>query len=508
MPPGIIIFILLAAALFLIPFVVKGVRTRFFWDSVNGVVLGFIAFCLVLAISHSNEKPIDVTKSGQYTLSEQTAKVVGELKDTIKIYAFIGDTSKAKAEELLKRYQRLNSSKVSIELVNVSKKPAMAKAYDIHQTGVAVIEVQSGEAAKPSATPTASASPDEAALPTKRRERANSISEEDVTNAILKLSRTGEAKIYSLTGHGEKAVDDTEKSGISKLKMDLSKEGLVLQPLSLTKEKAIPADCRALLIAGPTTALLPAEEKIVQDYLKNQGRLLLALEPESPAEYNKLIEPYGVTATDKVILDEASSMVGAEPFFALGQVYDPASPITRGFKQVTVFLLARPIDINGKAPKGAQVTAICKTADTCMTVPAADIIGQKELRIETGKTPPAQHNLVVTGSYPSEDASTPSPSPTPGEQPKKKPEARLVVVGDSDLFTNSLIKQAGSKDLALNMFNWLAETENQISIRPKDPESAPLRMTGNETTTTLFIYVFVIPICVAFTGFFMAWRRR
>jgi ABC-type uncharacterized transport system involved in gliding motility auxiliary subunit len=504
MPPGIIIIILLAAALFLIPFVVKGVRTRFFWDSVNGVVLGFIAFCLVLAISHSNEHPIDVTKSGQYTLSEQTAKVVGELKDTIKIYAFIGDTSKAKADELLKRYQRLNSSKVSFELVNVSKKPAMAKAYDIHQTGIAVIEVQSGEASKPTASP----SPDESSAPPMRRERANSIGEEDITNAILKLNRTGEAKIYSLTGHGEKAVDDTEKSGISKLKIDLSKEGLVLQPLSLTKEKAIPADCRALLIAGPTSPLLPAEEKIVQEYLKNQGRLLIALEPESPADYNKLLEPYGIAPTDRVILDEASSMVGAEPFFALGQVYDQTNPITRGFKQVTVFLLARPIEITGKAPKGAQVTAICKTADSCMTIPAADVVGQKELRIETGKTPPAQLNLAVTGSYPSEDTSIPSPSPTPGEQPKKKPEARLVVVGDSDLFTNSLLKQAGSKDLALNMFNWLAETENQISIRPKDAESAPLRMTGNETTTTLIIYVFIIPICVAFTGFFMAWRRR
>ena len=30
----------------------------------------------------------------------------------------------------------------------------------------------------------------------------------------------------------------------------------------------------------------------------------------------------------------------------------------------------------------------------------------------------------------------------------------------------------GNKDLGLNMANWLAQQENLIAIRPKDPEDA------------------------------------
>ena len=58
------------------------------------------------------------------------------------------------------------------------------------------------------------------------------------------------------------------------------------------------------------------------------------------------------------------------------------------------------------------------------------------------------------------------------------------------------------------MMNWLVETENQLSIRPKDPESPPLRLAGSEAATTVLIYVVVIPGLVAFSGLFLAWRRR
>lgn len=494
MSPFLIIFILLCVGIFLMPFIVRNIRTRFFWDTVNGVMLGIFIFLLVLLISNSNQVPLDLTKGGQFTLAEQSSKAVTNLKQPVKVLAFISDhTNKKQVEDLLDRYKRVDNAKFSYELVHMEKNPSKCKTYDVRQPNVAVVEVVTKDDKE-----------------TPRREKANTITEDDLTNAMLKLSRTGEAKIYALTGHGEKDIADQNDAALAlgKLKVDLFKEGLILEPLNLLKDKTIPADCRALLIAGPTAPLLPAEEKEISQYLKNQGRLLLALEPESPTEYNKLIAEYGIQVADKVVIDEASAQLTGEPVFALAQVFDPSHPVTKGFRQACLFELARPVEKTKDLPKDAVLAELAKTYPSCLTIPSSDVVGKKELRIEASNSQPVQVNLVIAGSYPTAANATPSPSPTPGKPEPKKPETRLIVVGDSNFLTNAFVKKLGDRDLALNMMNWLVETENQLSIRPKDPESPPLRLAGSEAATTVLIYVVVIPGLVAFSGLFLAWRRR
>ena len=72
------------------------------------------------------------------------------------------------------------------------------------------------------------------------------------------------------------------------------------------------------------------------------------------------------------------------------------------------------------------------------------------------------------------DAPPPAPAPAPadGSKPPKpsKPETRIVVFGDSDFVANGYLGIPGNKDLFLNTVNWLAQQENLISIRPRDPE--------------------------------------
>ena len=64
--------------------------------------------------------------------------------------------------------------------------------------------------------------------------------------------------------------------------------------------------------------------------------------------------------------------------------------------------------------------------------------------------------------------------PPPPEPPKA--ETRVIVVGDSDFPSNSVIGFQGNKDLYLNMINWLAQQENLIAIRAKDPSDRRIDM--------------------------------
>ena len=46
----------------------------------------------------------------------------------------------------------------------------------------------------------------------------------------------------------------------------------------------------------------------------------------------------------------------------------------------------------------------------------------------------------------------------------------MVVIGDSDFAANSVLGVQGNRDLFLNTVNWLAQQENLIAIRPREPE--------------------------------------
>ncbi len=83
-------------------------------------------------------------------------------------------------------------------------------------------------------------------------------------------------------------------------------------------------------------------------------------------------------------------------------------------------------------------------------------------------------SLAAAVSAPATDA--PAPAPAPGDSSSKprrcrrSRKRRIVVFGDSDFVTNGYLGIPGNRDLFLNSVNWLAQQENLISIRPRDPE--------------------------------------
>ena len=60
-----------------------------------------------------------------------------------------------------------------------------------------------------------------------------------------------------------------------------------------------------------------------------------------------------------------------------------------------------------------------------------------------------------------------------GAEPKKPVKARIVVVGTADFASNQFLGAQGNQDFFLNVVSWLAEEEDQISMRPKDTKQNP-----------------------------------
>jgi ABC-type uncharacterized transport system involved in gliding motility auxiliary subunit len=83
-----------------------------------------------------------------------------------------------------------------------------------------------------------------------------------------------------------------------------------------------------------------------------------------------------------------------------------------------------------------------------------------------------------------------------------------VVFGDSDFAANGYLGIPGNRDLFLNTINWLAQQENLISIRPRDPESRGVTLTSDGAQRIFWLAIVIIPGLILTAGIQTWWRRR
>jgi ABC-type uncharacterized transport system involved in gliding motility auxiliary subunit len=85
---------------------------------------------------------------------------------------------------------------------------------------------------------------------------------------------------------------------------------------------------------------------------------------------------------------------------------------------------------------------------------------------------------------------------------------RLAVYGDSDFASNLAFGTQGNGNLFLNTVSWLAQDENFISIRPKDPDDRRLTMTEAQGKLVSYLTLLFLPAGVLVAGVSVWMKRR
>lgn len=463
-------------------------KTRFAISTILSVLLALGIFLVVLMISRQNNHKWDLTRNQRFSLSQQSLDVVRDLKEPVEALAFLAETddaSRQAANELLGNYKLAAPEKFSFQLVDPRKSPLLARKHDVRMPGQVILVSGS------------------------QTQRSTAVAEEELTNALLRLSDQAEKKVYFLSGHGERAIEGSDPEALARFQGGLAAEGFKGSALNLLQAKQVPADASVVVLAGPTRQMLPAEQQTLKAWLQNGGRLLATLELETGDHLDWLLKDHGIKSPAEAILDEQAQMFGTEPVYAVALAYAADHPITRNFGLNTLFRLARPVEVNPEAtPQGASLLPLAHTGPYAFSVPAADLLGKERVEIRSDRVVrKGSIPLAVAGTFPAGPAPAASPSPQGAAEPSR-PEARIVVVGDTDFVSNELFEVLGNKDLAMNMLNWLTESENRITIRPKDEGTQPLLLSQTQTSQIKVLLILAIPLAVMLTGFLMAFRRR
>ncbi len=150
------------------------------------IVLAVVGVLNFLANRYN--KTYDTTSSKQFTLSDQTIKIAKNLKQDVSISYWDQPTQFQAAHDLLDRYKDL-SSKIDVHYEDVEKNITQARAAGVTRRGAVLVQTAG------------------------KTQEAKSLSEEEVTGAIVRAMKTGDKLACFTEGACEHTLDDADRSG-------------------------------------------------------------------------------------------------------------------------------------------------------------------------------------------------------------------------------------------------------------------------------------------------------
>ena len=448
-----------------------------------------VALAIVIAVNYLSSrqnKRWDLTANQQNSLSEQTVKLLQGLTSPVKFTVFERQTDMDRFRTRLDEY-RYQSGQVSTEYIDPDTRPVVAKEYEIAQYGTIVIDYQG------------------------RRERATSDSEQDITNALIKVISGQERTVYFVQGHGEKDPTRTERDGYSAVAGTLQRDNYKVEKLVLAQQKDVPENATVVVIAGPTSDFLPDELDALRRYVAKAGKVMVMIDPildqgRALPNVQAFAREWGVELASNIVVDVSGA--SNDPSLAVAVDYSPHA-ITERLSTLTVYPLSRALQLAPAAPGQHVAQPVVQTtqaswAETDLSTLNSGTGVRREP--EKGDTP-GPVTLAAAATAPVE-GTAPAPAPAPGETAPPKPESRVVIFGDSDFAANAYGGFGANLDLFANAVNWLAQQENLIAIRPKEATDRRVTMTARQQQGVLLISIFVVPALVFGTGIWTWWRRR
>ena len=435
------------------------------------VMLAIVSVANVLANRYN--KSYDSTANKRYSLSDQTGKIVKGLKQTAAISYYDRQSGFQQAKDLLDRYSTL-SPRIRVEYVDVEKRPQEARAAGVTKLGTSFVQIGT------------------------KKEEAKSVTESEITGAIIRDLKTSTRTVCFVSGSGEHQLEDTQRNGYSRLKDILAKDQYTTKSISLLEKAEIPADCTVVVIGGPQSDYVQPAVDAIKKYVEQGGRAMILL--DAPLKFGRptadntaltdVLQSWGVSMDSNLLLDMSpvGQLMGLGPEVALVSTYD-SHPIVNELKgTATGFPLSRSLTV-----KNTDKTTVQKLFESSASSLATDKLDSPNVNPSDPNNKKGPLTIGAAGSY---------------KTGKENSEGRFVVVGSSSWPANSFLNFNGNSDLALNALNWLSSDEDLISIRPKEQENRNVTMTRAQFNWVRLSSQFLLPGALLLAGVSVWWRRR
>ncbi len=454
-------------------------------SAVLSTLLGIALLALLAFLSSRYHKSWDWTEAQSHSLTDQSLKVLEGLDQPVTVTALFAQIAAAEAKDLLARYETAAPERFRVEYVDPQAQPGR-----LAELGIEAGRLEGGLL--------------HVALGADSVD-VTDLTEVALTQAIVKLTRQEQKKVYFLDGHNERAVEGekaAEGDGMKDAAEALRNENYGVETLLLATKGDVPADANVVIAGGPTRPLNELEHAALTRYVERGGALLVLIDPRAGTDLGADLSQWGVELGDDVIVDRVQGMFGrpTTPFAAEYGDHE----ITRELGDASMFHMAR--SVQPAASAAGAIAPIVRTGEQSWAERDMDrLLSKGEAEYNEGADLKGPVSLAVAGSV---QLGAPPPPPAEGEAPPTPKTARLVVLGDSDFASNQLLGEFRNRDLFVNAVNWLLGDVEAISVRPGQVRASRLQLSGEQFLEIRYLALFVMPEGIALLGVIAWWQRR
>jgi ABC-type uncharacterized transport system involved in gliding motility auxiliary subunit len=450
-------------------------RLQLFVQNSFFVVLFLVLISLVAYLTYQYHYSRDITQGNRNTLTEGSKNVLKQMQGPITMTVFAskdntanGETFRRDMSNFIARYQRTKPD-IKVTFISPAEEPKLTQEAGIKVEGEVVVEYN------------------------KRTEHIlPPFAEQEMTNLLVRLSRSNQRPVMYLDGHGERNLLGVKNHDIGEFGKQLESKGFKFANPDLTIAQEVPSNGSMLVIASPQVNVSEVEAAKIKAYLEAGGNLLWLLDDNNLRGLESVAEYLGLKVSPGMVIDTTAAQYGADAKVAFASLYGEHA-ITKNFMLRTLFPEARQVDAKDSFENGWQVSKLVEVAPNGW--------------LENGK-------IGKKVSFDDkEDVRGPINIAVALERKYGKKGQRVVVFGNANFLSNTFITNGGNLDLGVNVINWLTGDDNLITIQPMVQKDINMTIpsTGMGALVALVIgygFQIILPALFLILGFVIWFKRR
>lgn len=492
------------------------------------IVLAFLGAALVtyLASLPGLRKRVDLTAMGSNTLDPVLAEIIEKLPEKVTIEVFfrpldapltrVGAEAQSRMAELLfvARHQFPDKLRVrDHDLSDVSKVAVRMRELDVHEDNVIVVTREDHKVVLKLLRDLARVDPGNPMMKVEPSLEAFR-GEEALGNALLRVSIEETPRVAFTLGHGERDLYDSEKSGgLGRLHSALIADGLRAERWDSTQSTTLPEGTRVVAIVEPRQPFSSGELETLERFLAQGGRLFVTPSGDSaiagaPGSIESFLAKYGVKVLSGLVAQPVPDGFGSwrmgvdqcGTIVVAGAGIEKRHAITESLWRTESRVglpNVRALKPEGSRPANALLIDLLRSPDASWRdLPQAG--GRGDWNFDQRAEEEGPFALAMALAWAPDGAV---------ESGSERTAARVVALGTADALSNDVI--ARNRDFVLNTFNWLAQRDHRLVIRPRTVERRQLDLANTNALSVFNALAFgVLPgICVVL-GLVVAFVRR
>ncbi|HUR74087.1 MAG TPA: Gldg family protein [Sporichthya sp.] len=409
-----------------------------------GAVTAFVVGTPAVAGAASGQ--VDLTPADRETASVATKEVLAKLhgvRMTLTAFSPSVSLEAGKARATVRKY-RAAGADIEVKIIDPDISPALARASGVIDYNDFLLTVGG------------------------KTQELDDLVESTVTTAIAELGNPNLPLACFTQGHGERRINDVQDDGLTSFAVRLRIIGYRTGEVFLSGKGApeLLKQCHVVLVMGPRTTMPPKDLKMLQDYARAQGRIIVAADSVRGdiAQLNALITPWGLKFSDNPLRDPQS--LADDPAAIVSSRYPSASSVVDTLnKDDTPVVFSNSLGIDKAGPggdDGPQVAALVQSS------PKSYEVDKSAKRVPNTE---GVHTLAGFTYTPERE--------TPGQTPVLT-STRVGVIGTVDAAANGYQKSFGNQELLVRLTQFIAGDDIILSAYREVGQSSQLQITGDQ----------------------------